>query len=276
MILRDSAGNRLASSGLGVQGAGGMKVYGSDGRRRDIPSSGGLRRPSFDNPPVSAGAYDDEFEGTLGNWTFGGTATTPAAGTVNPVASVATTPVYNLNDQWPSWLLMQSDDASNETIDMTRDYSPATNETFFLRVAVNVKAMSTTNEGDFYLVLTNSGDANETVFIGITHTSTGTNWSFGVNNNGATTTRSGNVETFPLPSSGIYFLLYKTSNSYLGFVLGESGTHIQMGAAIAKTGVTAFDKLNLRFHTANETPSTFWGVDFVRYYPTNSLSLVNP
>lgn len=41
MILRNSAGERIAGTGKGVQGAGGVKIYAADGTRIDIDGGGG-------------------------------------------------------------------------------------------------------------------------------------------------------------------------------------------------------------------------------------------
>lgn len=233
---------------------------------------------SLEYPPANPGTYDDEFNSTTLDpaWTIVGTATTPTVGDVNPFANVTTTPIYNLDDQWPGWLLIQSDDPSGETIIFQRSYTPATDETFFMHVAPQLRSASTAGEGSFHLLLTNSGDANEAIFIGITRTSSGTMWEFGVNNNGTPTPRLGAAHAFGFfPFADMYLMLWKTGDVYNGYILADNGFHTQMGALVTKTGVTTFDQIQLRVVTANETPSIINGVDFLRYYASNTFEVMN-
>lgn len=258
-----------------------MKLYGADGRRKDLPivtGSGAGRLPSLNNPPASPSAYDDEFDSTTlsGNWTIAGTATTPTVGTVLPIQSVVTTPIYDLTS-WPSWLMIQSDNAISEQIVFRKDLTPATDATYFFHMATNLRIKSSPPEGACGMRLTNSGDSNESVFLLIDYTTSGGRYNFGVENNGAVTNRVGafTPDTALLRSS-IYGVIYKDSNVYYGMFGGPDGTFSLTGASVTKTGVTTFDRIQFEFWTANETPSDWVAFDFFRYYDSNTFALVNP
>lgn len=232
---------------------------------------------SFDNPPASAGTYDDEFNSTSLNaaWTLTSTGTTNpcVSGTVNPISSL-TTPVYDLTT-WPGWLLVQSDNSSVQTVSFSKTISLGTDATFFAKVGFDNRNFSASGEGDILFNLYNNADTNEEVSAYIQEASGAAfRYRLRVNNNGAVTEVTGGNIVEQTAVSPYYIALWKSGNSYYaGFTAG--GTVFTVVGPVTKTGTTTLDRLELSFHTANETPSAIMGVDFIRYYSSVTYALRN-
>lgn len=241
----------------------------------------GVRRPSWDNPPASPHAMDDEFDsGSLdGKWTLSSSATTNAAttGTIDYTASL-TTPIIDVATV-PSMLMFQSDNSSVGYVNVYQAYSASTDATFFVRMGFSTRDTNTNGEGNLSIVLSNTGDANEWVSFGLSHNaSTGTAY-LQVNNNGAITTVFGTGIADTALSPSVYLVMWKKSDVYyVGHAADQKGMFslISNGATVTKTGVTTLDRLTIEFRTANETPSIIEGVDFFRYKASLDYSLVNP
>lgn len=282
MILRSSAGVRKVGSGYGAQGAGGVKLYAADGTRKDIPgaSAGGTRLPSLANPRNDTpSSYDDEFEaGTLDakwSWVVDAGTSTPVTGDVDPVATVAGDPVYNLNDQWPSWLLLQGDNSTAQRISLVQSVSLDTDCTIVARIAHNARS-GASSENDVGIRLTNSGDANEVITLFYRYGGTAT-VRFQVNNNGVITGQDspslGSLNAQPTDT----LVIWKDSDVYYGGAYNSySGWFTGMFTAVTKTGVTTLNQLEFFLTTDNATPSDIVAFDFVRYYPSHVLPPMYP
>lgn len=241
---------------------------------------------SFDNPPASPSAYDDEFNATTLNpkWTAYSGYTgvnpgvnTPVSGTVNPFSSL-TTPVYDL-DTWPSWMLTQSEETTGGSVPYSyagyyQSYTPATNETFFFKVCGDYRNFNSAQEGIISLMLLNTGDSNEQIGIKVDQTGTTKRAMLWVLNNGSLTNAfTGNINE---ASGGInfYLCLWKSGNTYYGGLAHGNTVFAQLGP-VTKTGVTTFDRFELRFGSSDDTPSIISGIDFFRYYPSITYALMN-
>lgn len=231
---------------------------------------------SFDNPPASPSAYDDEFDATTLNakWTAtsGGTTNPVIAGTVNPIASL-TTPVYDLSTQ-PSMLLVQSDNSSNAYIEFRQTITIATNATFICKILGNNTPVNA-DETNLYYTLRNSADTNEWVYFMLRSNGGSRSLRLSVNNNGAITNISGNSMVDRRDALDFYLIIWKLGDVYhAGYAWSPRGGITYFGS-VTKTGVTTFDNVTLDMNTANETPSRILGFDFFRYYPSITYALMN-
>ena len=272
MIVYDAAGVKTAIS---PDGSG--SVYDANGRRVTATAAT-ANLYSLDNAPSAPSAYDDEFtSGSLdAKWTATSTGTTNpiAAGTVNPTSSL-TTPVYDLST-WPSWALFQSDNSTVKAMGIYQSVTLATNATIIAKVAASGNNLSATDEGDIGILLWNSTDNNESLFIGeVQQGGTGKAPQITVQNNGAFTSVIGATGADNTAKGATYVLLWKVADVYHAMFATSGGVPFYLGS-VTKTGVTTFDRLELRVYTANETPSFITGFDFVRYYSSNTYSLLNP
>lgn len=273
MIVYDSAGVKTAIS---PDGSG--SVYDANGRRI-AASSVTANLYSFDNAPPTPSAYDDEFAaGSLdAKWTMTSTGTTNpvAAGTVNPTSSL-TTPILDLATM-PSWLLFQSDNSTVKEFGIYQTISLATNASIFAKIKTTNEVISAVDEGDFYIKLWNSGDANEGITIGEIQQAAGSGYAhqITVQNNGAFTSVIGATIAENRAIPHIYLLLWKVADVYHAMFGMGDGPLFYLGS-VTKTGVTTFDRVTLGMTTANETPSIIGGFDFFRYYATNNYALRNP
>ena len=239
----------------------------------------GVRRPSWDNPPASPHAYDDEFDtGTLdAKWTITSTGTTNPAtsGTIDYSASL-TTPIVDAATI-PSWLAFQCDNSSLKSFSVYQTVSLATDATFFAKIGGQSRDPSTGSEGDFFVSLRNSGDSNEWFNFGVSR-NTSTGGCLGqISNNGALTTFYNTDFNNNGTRGASYIAIWKKTNTYYMGVAGDNGIFTYLGS-FTKTGVTTFDILGVGYYstTANETPSVIDGIDFFRYKASLDYSLVNP
>lgn len=233
---------------------------------------------SWDYPPQSPSAYDDEFDsGTLdAKWTIASAGTTnPAvAGTIDYTASL-TTPIVDAASV-PSRLMFQSDNSSGATFRVSQTFTQATDETHFIKILANQRNVNVNGEGAFYLELSNSGDANEIIAVGTTNSGTLHDvWAY-VNNNGVSGGVSSGYVNEGSKATPTYIVIWKKSNDYYIGIAGEDKGSFNVFTIITKTGVTTFDTISLIFFTANETPSVIEGVDFYRYKDSLDYSLLNP
>ena len=238
----------------------------------------GVRRPSWDNPPASPHAYDDEFDtGTLdAKWTIASAGTTNPAtsGTINYTSSL-TTPIVDVATV-PSWAMFQCDNSTLQSFGIYQSVTLDTNATLFCRFGAQNRDPSGVNEGDFVVKLYNSGDTNEWVLFGVTRNTTDGSSFMQVNNNGATTNIFQSTRGNDTNSGSMYVVVWKISNAY-HMASGLSNGLFTYSGSISKTGVTTLDRLSIGFNTtANETPSIIDGVDFFRYKASLDYSLVNP
>lgn len=260
------------------------QVYNADGTpKADLSGNQaeGSRRFSMENPPVTPHAYDDEFNSTTldAKWT-----TAPAgfdAGTVDPLATLAGDAVYDLTT-WPSFLLFQGHNAALTEYSITQNVTPDTDATLLMQPVKNLRATTAvgadaTASAQFALgeaacgfYMYDSADTNEFVGMDYYHTGAGPVVRAFVGNNGVVSTLSGGLAAGKL-------ILYKSTNTYYCY----NGTDVEGGGlqymgTLTKTGVTAFDRLRLYFNTADDTISPILGVDYFRYYASNTFALVNP
>ncbi len=241
----------------------------------------GMRRKSWDNPPASAHSYDDEFDSTTkdAKWTLYGAAATgltntAVVGSIDYTASL-TTAIYDLTTVSGS-LALQSDASSLGKFGFQQTYTAATNSTFFIKISNLRTNVSANIEGNLALKLDNTGDNNEWINIGVTHSGSGQGVIATVNNNGTLTTTTTTVlgETTLGPAS--YIVMWKKSNVYHWGYAGTGSTGFTYGGSMTKTGVTTLDRINIEMSTANETPSVIETVDFFRYKASLDYGLVNP
>lgn len=273
MIVYDAAGVKTAIS---PDGSG--SVYDAQGRRVSA-SSVASRLYSFDNPPASPSAYDDEFDTTTINakWTIGSTATTNpiASGSVGILSSL-TTPVYDLATA-PSWLLIQSDNSSGGVCYAQQSITLASSCTLFVHLGTNNRAYNAATKGNVSVRLFNAADTNESIYFEFGNlTGAGMAYNLAVENNGVFTLSSSGVvgEGNPLPNP--YLALWKSTDTYtLGIALGATFPVFTTLASVTKTGVTTLDTVRLQMLTASETPSFIGGFDFFRYYGSVTYALRN-
>lgn len=274
MIVYDAAGVKTAIS---PDGSG--SVYDANGRRVTATAAT-ANLYSFDNAPTAPSSYDDEFAtGSLdAKWTLSSSATTNpvTTGTVNPTASL-TTPILDLAT-CPSWATFQSDNSSGGFVFLTQTVSLATNATLFIKVNNDNRVYSAAGEGSITLALKNNADANEGIYAEVYNvTGAGVRPQMAVENNGVFTTVNGNVVAEGTAQGACYIAVWKSTNTYyMGYTLGGAGGIFTYIGSVTKTGTTTMDRLVLWFRTANETPSSILGVDFVRYYPSITYALMNP
>lgn len=255
------------------------KLYKSNGTvKTEIGSGGsGSRRPSWDNPPSSPHAYDDEFDsGTLdAKWTIYSTGTTnPAvAGTIDYTASL-TTPIIDVATV-PSIMMIQSDNSSSKPMGIYQSYSPSTDATFFTKICNQNINISTNGHSQIGIVLSVSSDTNELIIAGMNHDGAGIRPFIYVENNGAGTLLQAAAYTDTLIAPTAYIVIWKKSNVYhSAWGSDQSGVFSYLGN-VTKTGVTTFDRVGYRFLTATNTPSVIEGIDFFRYKASLDYSLVN-
>lgn len=235
---------------------------------------------SWDNPPASPSAYDDEFNsGSLnGKWS------TDSAGTTNPIASGSvdytaslTTPIYDAATD-PGWILFQSDNSAGGRAGIIETISVATNATFFVKFAGVNSTISADQESALRMEIVMSSDSNERVTIRAHRPSGfGVACDLFVENNGSISNVASAGYTENEPIGPLYMVIWKSGNTYYGACsYGPSNVLMPFGS-VPKTGVTSgWDGLRLNLITANETPSKVGGIDFVRYYPSLVYGLNNP
>jgi hypothetical protein len=239
------------------------------------------RRPSWDNPPATSHSYDDEFDSTTkdAKWTLYGNAGTGCTGTavlgsIDYTASLAA-PIYDLTTV-PGSLALQSDSSSIGKFGLQQTYSASTDSTFFIKISGHRTNVSVNIEGNVTLKLDNTGDANEWINIGWTHSSAGQGVIATVNNNGALTTTLTTTLAETTNGAAVYIALWKKNNVYHWGYAGTGSTSFTYGGSMTKTGVTTLDRINIEMVTANETPSIIETVDFFRYKASLDYGLVNP
>lgn len=244
-----------------------------------ITASEASPRPlSFDNAPASAHAYNCEFTGALcSGWSLDTTATAIDSGTVSPISTASGNPLVDYTT-WPGWALFQSDESTTTAYGAKRaSVTLDTNATIFAHVTATLRNMAA-NEGQSLIALTNSGDSNEVVYLGLmTNGSGNLVVSLIVNNNGTlTSTAMAWPSDLSAAGGSLYLALVKATNTYHGFVAsGDLGQLSYLGSA-TKTGVTTLDCINYFTNTADDSPRIVTGVDFVRYYAGATLALANP
>lgn len=241
-------------------------------------SAYGPRLYSWNNPPSSPHAYDDEFDsGSLAaKWTRSSSGTTNpvTTGTIDYTASL-TTPITDLTSV-PSVLMFQSDNSVNGFVKITQTYTPATNETHFFKILSSARDVSTNGEGALFFSLINSTDANEVIGFGSANSGAVHNNYCYVNNNGTISgTSSGSFSEVSRVGAS-YLVVWKKGNDYYCGMAGEDKSLLTFLSVKTKTGVTTFDRIEFFFQTANETPSVIDGLDFYRYKASLDYSLVNP
>jgi len=233
-------------------------------------------KASFDNPPASPSAYDDEFTSTTldAKWTLvsSGTTNPITTGTVDPVASL-TTPIYDLSTL-PSGFLMQSDNSTASYVSISQPITLDTNATLFAKIGLQNRVVSAADEGTVLIGLINTADTNEEIHFYMNVTGAGQRAAIQVRNNGIYTAITAASLAEALPSLNPYMALWKSGNVYhAGFGYGQGPlSHV---GSVTKTGVTTLDKLFIHFYCANETPSLINGIDFIRYYPSITYALMN-
>jgi len=248
----------------------------------DYAAPGTERRPSFDNPPSSPHAYNDEFDSTTldtGKWTAGG-GQTATAGTIAPTSTLSSASKYDLAS-WPSWLLFQGHNATVQTGTFTQSVTLDTNATFFLKVAFQSRGWSggatqlaTTNENLSGLTLANSADSNESISFRASNNGTNPILEAGVLNNGAFTSITSAAPLAGMSATSMYLAVFKATDTYYFYVFYADGGSNYLGS-LTKTGVTTFDELRLSFSTSDDTISPIAGIDFIRYYSSVTFALMN-
>jgi len=254
----------------------GKVYYSTNGTWVELTSGGGPGFPSYNTPPTSPSAYDDEFIGGSldGKWSAVSVGTTNpiASGTVNPLSSL-TTPIYDLTSQ-NSWILFQSDNSTVQTFGLQQSITPDTSATLHFKFSIDARSVSGAGEGGMYFNLINTGDSNEGAGVYMQSTGTGYRGRLRVSNNGAvseSTTVTMSEASF-VPE--FHLVLWKSSNTYyMGYTSGD-GLPGVLGP-VTKTGVTTFDAVEVGCYTANETPSIIYGLDFFRYYNSIKMGLMN-
>lgn len=257
-------------------------IYGADGLPK-VPtaeSTPGNRINSISNPRAVPSAYDDEFTSTTlaSKWTRTESGTTVVTGTVHPWNTVTPDCVEDLTT-WPSWLLLQSDESSNQTVTYTQSWTATTDATFVIGVHFPVySAAVSTGEAAVRIKLLNSGDANEWVYAAYELVAaSGRHLRLQVNNDGALTTRvSTNTVGAYAGLQSEYLVLFKDGDVYNAASLGDYGGCLFELTDTTKTGVTTFDQVAIEFTTDNRTPSGIMGVDFIRVYDSLTWALRNP
>lgn len=235
-----------------------------------------LRPASADNPLESAATWACEFDGSICSGSLVGTGTTsnPVAGTIDLLASVTPDPVYSFSFL-PGKLCIQSDESTNQTIDLYWSRTPATNATFLVKVDFQNRDLSTT-EGTVELGLKYTSDANESVWSNVYGGGSGFLPRIYVENNGAFTIVNGIARSEKtLDPTTSWMVVWKVGNVYHGGWMSHADGLLTPLSSVTKTTVTTFDELHLRFLTANDSPSIVWCVDYVRYYDSLVYEFVN-
>lgn len=236
-------------------------------------AGGAARIPHFDNPPSSPSSYNDEFRVTTldAKWTVD---SGPTAVAVDPLATLASEQHYDLTT-WPSYLLWQGHDVATTGYGFRQSITVDTNATIFfkmviqLRGATNGAAQIGADEASAYVYLDNSGDTNEQVVFGLRLSGSGATQRFYVNNNGVNTKIDAGAA-----SQNLYGAIYKVADDYHAYAFSIDGGITYLGTQ-TKTGVTTMNRLNIQFNTSNDTITPIIGVDFVRYYSSNTFALRN-
>lgn len=244
-----------------------------------VLSWGYHRRPSVNNPPATTHAYSDEFDSGSkdAKWTAVSAGTTAAIsqGTVSRLSNL-TQPIYDYST-FPSYMAFQSDNSSAATFGLKQTVSVGTNATIFVKMFADNKVFTSANEGAIMLRLYNAADTNEYVEIGLGNkTGAGQTTRAVLSNNGVfglNFVGGARSEGNPLIES--LFCIMKSSNVYYAFSGTEGSAILTLLGSSTKTGTTTLDTLEIICYTANETPSTIYGVDFVRWYDTLETNLVN-
>lgn len=255
------------------------KLYKSDGTTKTEIAAGGAVRPSINNPPATTHAYSDEFDATTLNakWTpvSAGTTAPIAAGTVTRINNL-TVPIYDAATM-PSYMLFQSDNSSAATFGLKQTVTVPTNGTFFIKMFADNKVFSAANEGAIMMRLFNAADTNEYVEIGLANnTGAGQTTRAVLSNNGVLTLNfNGGARTEGNPLIESLFCIMKATNTYYFFSGTEGTALLTLLGSATKTVVTTLNTLQINCYTANETPSTVYGVDFVRWYDSLETNLVN-
>lgn len=239
-------------------------------------SGGSVRPPSLWNQPSDPHVSDDEFESAVLGWTRTVSGTTCAEGTISPLSSVTPDCIQDLHGSWPSWLLLQSDESSLQTVSYTKSYTPATNATIWIGAWVgNAAASIGTGETAIVVKCYNSSDTNEYARFGFNTPGAGQRSVYvEVSNNGAlSASQSSNFGT-------AYSVvgMYKSGEGYRGFAMQDNSGGILTPASVTKTGVASstFDKIEITFYTDNQTPSVVMGIDFIRFLDSTSFGIRNP
>lgn len=256
------------------------RLYKSDGTTKtELASSSNARIPSVVNPPASTHAYSDEFlSGTKdAKWTAYNVApaAAPVSGTVNLINSIGV-PVYDATTM-PSHMLFQSDNTSLGLFGLMQTVTTGTNATIFVRMFSDNKVFSTAAEGSIMVTLYNAASPTNYVSIGLANnTGAGQTTKARVVNAGVLTLNYiGAVRNEGNPLIESLFCIRKFGNVYY-FHTGTEGSSIMTLVGTAtKSGVTTLDTLKIECTTANETPSTVYAVDFIRWYDSVQMSLVN-
>lgn len=244
-----------------------------------VLSWGYHRMPSVNNPPHTPHAYNDEFDsGSLdAKWTpvSAGTTGAIAAGTVVRINNLPV-PIHDAATM-PSYMLFQSDNSSAGTFGLKQTVTVPTSGTIFTKMFADNRVFNAATEGAIMLRLFDSADTNEYVEIGLANnTGAGQTTRAALSNNGTMTLNfNGSVRTKGNPLIESLFCIMKSSNTYYFFSGTEGTALLTLLGSATKTGVTTFNTLQITCYTANETPSTVYGVDFVRWYDTLETNLVN-
>lgn len=244
----------------------------------ELDAYDGGRMPSWDNPPASAGTYDDEFNtGSLGGaWTLSSTGTTNAVttGTINYFSNL-TTPIVDLTTN-NSHIFFQSDNSSLQTVQIVRSYTASTNETWFMKQAFSVPT-SLANGAKVDYRLYNSGSPTDYIQFGFANVAGEAGARIEVSNAGVVSGTTGGGHAVRGPENAHFYLaMWKKSNVYyLGYGMNPGPVMIYVGS-VTKTGTTTLDEMKMIFTTSSTTPSAVVGVDFIRYKSSLDYSLVNP
>lgn len=256
----------------------------ADGSWSACGGSGGSgssdRLPSWNNPPASASSLDCEFDGSIcSGFSF---SSGMSSGTVDPAASIAGGAdwIYDFASA-PGRLLIQSngDSVTYKGFD-SPTVSMATDFTIFAKFSpLGMRNFSTGAEGEIYIEVTNSSDSNETFACGLTNSGGALYNRCFVQNNGTFTTTN-NVGYGPNDATQTaqpQYWLFVVTGASLKFYAGAAEDALVYIGALTKTGVTTgWDGYRFRAVSANETPSTVWLVDFIRYYSSNTFAIWNP
>jgi hypothetical protein len=280
--LRDSSGLSVVGRSANSSGDPGDIVGSAVGSVLQVlpgPTVGfRARKYSWENPPVSPSVYDDEFDSTTldAKWTPASVVGSFTSGSIDYSANL-TDPIYDLTT-CPGWLMMQSGStsvASGSIATLTQSYSPSTDGTFFVRMGVQSRGISASNEGAILFKIFDSTDTDEYIQFGLARSTGNAFAACYVSNNGVLTSGSelaggnGNV------NGPFYIACWKKGNVYR-FGHQHDGATFSYFGLLTKTGVVDFDRIQILFYNANETPSWIDGVDFIRYKPSLDYGLMNP
>lgn len=242
----------------------------------DQVGGGGSRLPSMDWPPATAPDWSCEFNSSLCSGTLGasGTTSTPVSGTIDLLASVSGDPIYSLSFL-PGQLCIQSDESSAQPTMLSWSLAPATNATTLAKFMVPNRNLEN-GEGYVGFGWSNSGDANE--LAENFYFNLGSGWLVRprLENNGSAVVTDGTAaaENQHRPIA-IWLVQWKEGDVYHA---GWASTHDgppQYFVSQTKTVVTDFDTFNVKFSTANNTPSIVACVDYVRQWNSLKFDFVN-